>query len=88
MSSPRESPNDQCIGNLCVDKIQSPRIGEPCVDKIQSPQICNLCVAKNPRPRRAQTNPGRTQLLIGNTIIDRFSHKENAPSKILREKKS
>ena len=82
MSSPRESLNDQCIGNLCVDKIQSPRIGElcvdkiqsprigePCVDKIQSPQICNLCVAKNPRPRRAQTNPGRTQLLIGNTII-------------------
>ena len=69
MSSPSESLNDQCIGNLCVDKIQSPRIGELCVDKIQSPQICNLCVAKNPRPRRAQTNPGRTQLLIGNTII-------------------
>ena len=33
MSSPRESLNDQCIGNLCVDKIQSPRIGELCVDK-------------------------------------------------------
>ena len=28
MSSPRESLNDQCIGNLCVDKIQSPRIGD------------------------------------------------------------
>ena len=24
MSSPSESRNDQCIGNLCVDKIQSP----------------------------------------------------------------
>ena len=48
MSSPRESLNDQCIGNLCVDKIQSPRIGdgELCVDKTQSSQICNLCVEK------------------------------------------
>ena len=69
MSSPRESLNDQCIGNLCVDKIQSPRIRDLCVDKTQSAQICNLCVEKNPRPRRARTNSGRAQLLIGKTII-------------------
>ena len=75
------------IGELCVDKIQSPRIGEPCVDKIQSPQICNLCVAKNPRPRRAQTNPGRTQLLIGKSIIDRFSHKKTPRPKCCAKKK-
>ena len=41
-----EPRKDQCIGNLCVDKIQSPRIGELCVDKTQSPQISNLCVEK------------------------------------------
>ena len=74
MSSPSESRNDQCIGNLCVDKIQSPRIRDLCVDKTQSAQICNLCVEKNPRPRRARTNPGRTQLLIGKTIIGRCSN--------------
>ena len=82
MSSPSESRNDQCIGNLCVDKIQSPRIRDLCVDKTQSAQICNLCVEKNPRPRRARTNPGRAQLLIGKTIIGRCSNNvllENRP---------
>ena len=95
MSSPSESRNDQCIGNLCVDKIQSPRIrdlcvaktragaaGELCVDKTQSAQICNLCVEKNPRPRRARTNSGRAQFLIGKTIIGRCSNNvllENRP---------
>ena len=74
MSSPSESRNDQCIGNLCVDKIQSPRIRDLCVDKTQSAQICNLCVEKNPRPRRARTNSGRTQLLLGKTIIGRCSN--------------
>ena len=74
MSSPSESRNDQCIGNLCVDKIQSPRIRDLCVDKTQSAQICNLCVEKNPRPRRARTNSGRAQLLIGKTIIGRCSN--------------
>ena len=48
--------------------------GELCVDKTQSAQICNLCVEKNPRPRRARTNSGRAQLLIGKTIIGRCSN--------------
>ena len=82
MSSPSESRNDQCIGNLCVDKIQSPRIRDLCVDKTQSAQICNLCVEKNPRPRRARTNSGRAQLLIRKTSIGRCSNNfllENRP---------
>ena len=82
MSSPSESRNDQCIGNLCVDKIQSPRIRDLCVDKTQSAQICNLCVEKNPRPRRARTNPGRAQLLIRKRIIGHCSNNvllENRP---------
>ena len=56
--------------------------GELCVDKTQSAQICNLCVEKNPRPRRARTNSGRAQLLIGKTIIGRCSNNfllENRP---------
>ena len=56
--------------------------GELCVDKAQSAQICNLCVEKNPRPRRARTNPGRTQLLVGKSIIGRCSNNfilENRP---------
>ena len=48
--------------------------GELCVDKTQSAQICNLCVEKNPRPRRARTNSGRAQLLIGKTVIGRCSN--------------
>ena len=56
--------------------------GELCVDKTQSAQICNLCVEKNPRPRRARTNSGRAQLLIGKTIIGRFSKKESARARI------
>ena len=36
MSSPSESRNDQCIGNLCVDKIQSPRIRDLCVAKTRA----------------------------------------------------
>ena len=70
MSSPRESLNDQCIGNLCVDKFQSPRIGELCVDKIQSPQICNLCVAKIPAHVAPKQIPGgRNSLLETRSLV-------------------
>ena len=72
MSSPSESRNDQCIGNLCVDKIQSPRIGELCVDKTQSPQICNLCVEKKSPAHVApeQIPGGRNFLLEKLSLVD------------------
>ena len=88
MSSPSESRNDQCIGNLCVDKIQSPRIRDLCVDKTQSAQICNLCVEKNPRPRRARTNSRARTFLIGKSTNGRFSNKKNArPNSCAEQKK-
>ena len=66
-----ENPNRVATMQILPIPPNAQAAGELCVDKTQSAQICNLCVEKNPRPRRARTNSGRAQLLIGKTIIGR-----------------